>query len=146
VAGGPVGVAFAPNGEVWFHEDGDGSVTVVDSKTDEVTKVIQTGGKGAGRMAVSADGRFAASPHSASEDVAIIDAKNKTVLATVKIGKGPGFPMFSPDSTKLYVMESGMGDLVVVDLKSMSVSARYKVGTDPFGGGIRMTSRSSGSR
>ena len=146
VAGGPVGVAFAPNGEVWFHEDGDGSVTVVDSKTDEVTKVIQTGGKGAGRMAVSPDGRYAASPHSTSEDVAIIDAVNKTVLSTVKIGKGPGFPMFSPDSTKLYVMESGMGDLVVVDLKSMSVSARYKVGTDPFGGGIRMIPRSSSSR
>jgi YVTN family beta-propeller protein len=139
VAGGPVGVAFAPNGEVWLHEDGDGSVTVVNSKTDEVIKVIQTGGKGAGRIAVSPDGRYAASPHSTSEDVAIIDAPNKTVLATVKIGKGPGFPMFSPDSTKLYVMESGMGDLVVVDLKTMSVSARYKVGTDPFGGGVRIT-------
>ena len=25
VAGGPVGVAFAPNGDVWLHEDGDGS-------------------------------------------------------------------------------------------------------------------------
>src|SRR4029077_12483910 len=72
-------------------------------------------------------------------DVAIIDAASKTVLATVKIGKGPGFPMFSPDSTRLYVMESGMGDLVVIDLKTMSVSARYKVGTDPFGGGVRIT-------
>jgi YVTN family beta-propeller protein len=138
VAGGPVGVAFAPNGEVWLHEDGDGSVTVVDSKTDDVVKVIPTGGQGAGRMAVSRDGRYAASTHSTSEDVAIIDAPAKTVAATVKIGKGPGFPLFSPDSTKLYVMESGMGDLVVVDLKTMKVAARYKVGTDPFGGGVKV--------
>jgi YVTN family beta-propeller protein len=137
VEGGPVGVAFAPNGEVWFHEDGDGSVTVADGRTDEVIKVIPTGGKGAGRIAVSADGRYAASTHSTSEDVAIIDAANKTVLSTVKIGKGPGFPLFSPDNTRLYVMESGMGDIVVVDLKTMSVGARYKVGTDPFGGGLR---------
>ena len=137
VQGGPVGVAFAPNGDVWFHEDGDGSVTVVDSKTDEVTKVIQTGGKGAGRMAVSPDGRFAASPHSESQDVAIIDAVNKTILSTIKIGKGPGFPLFSPDSTKLYVLESGNGDVVVIDLKSMAVAARYKIGTDPFGGGVK---------
>ena len=141
VEGGPVGVAFAPNGEVWFHEDGDGSVTVVDSKKDEVIKVIQTGGKGAGRMAVSPDGRFAASPHSESQDVAIIDAVNKTVLSTVKIGKGPGFPLFSPDSTKLYVLESGNGDVVVIDLKSMSVAARYRIGTDPFGGGVKTTAR-----
>jgi YVTN family beta-propeller protein len=139
VAGGPVGVAFAPNGEVWFHEDGDGSVTVADSKTDEVIKVIPTGGKGAGRMAVSSDGRFAASTHSDSEDVAIIDAAKKTVMSTVKIGKGPGFPVFSPDNTKLYVFESGMGDVVVVDLQTMSVAARHKVGTDPFGGGLKTT-------
>ncbi len=139
IAGGPVGVAFAPNGDVWFHEDGDGSVTVVDSKTDTVTKVIQTGGKGAGRMAVSPNGRFAASPHSDSRDVAIIDAAHKTMLATIPIGRGPGFPMFSPDSTKLYVEESGNGDLVVIDLKTMAVGARYKIGTDPFGGAVRMT-------
>ncbi len=136
VEGGPVGVAFAPNGEVWFHEDGDGSVTVADSKTDQVIKVIQTGGKGAGRMAVSRDGRYAASTHSTSEDVAIIDAGTKTIVSTVKIGRGPGFPMFSPDNTKLYVLNSGMGDVAVIDLKTMSVAARHKVGKDPFGGGI----------
>jgi YVTN family beta-propeller protein len=141
VEGGPVGVAFAPNGEVWIHEDGDGSVTVVDSKTDDVIKVIPTGGTGAGRMAVSPDGRFAASTHSDSQDVAIIDTAAKTVRATVKIGKGPGFPSFSPDSTRLYVMESGMGDVVVVDLAAMAVAARYKIGTDPFGGGIRLSTR-----
>src|SRR5437763_9941170 len=77
VDGGPVGVAFAPNGEVWLHEDGDGSVTVVDSKKDAVIKVIQTGGKGARRIAVSADVRSAASPHSETQDVAVIDAANK---------------------------------------------------------------------
>jgi len=145
VQGGPVGVAFAPNGEVWFHEDGDGSVTVADSKTDAVTKVIQTGGKGAGRMAVSPDGRDAASTHSESQDVAIIDGASKEVLSTVKIGKGPGFPMFSPDSTKLFVLESGMGDMVVIDAKTMSVAGRYKLGTDPFGGGIRSTPRRTSS-
>ena len=138
VEGGPVGVAFAPNGEVWIHEDGDGSVTVIDSAADRVTKVIPTGGKGAGRMAVSPDGRYAASTHSDSEDVAVIDAAAKTIAATVKIGKGPGFPVFSPDSATLYVMNSGMGDVVAVDLKTMSVAKRHKVGTDPFGGGLRV--------
>ena len=139
VQGGPVGVAFAPNGEVWLHEDGDGSVTVVDSKTDEVVKVIPTGGKGAGRMAVSPDGKFAASTHSESEDVAIIDTATRAVAATVKVGKGPGFPMFSPDSTKLYVLNSGMGDVAVIDVKTKAVTTRHKVGTDPFGGGLRTT-------
>ena len=146
VAGGPVGVAFAPNGDVWLHEDGDGSVTVVDSKKDEVIQVIPTGAKGAGRIAVSPDGRFAASTHSESQDVALIDAARRELIANVHIGRGPGFPLFSPDSTKLYVMESGMGDLVVVDVQAQKVAARYKVGTDPFGGGIRSLAAASTRR
>jgi YVTN family beta-propeller protein len=55
----------------------------------------------------------------------------------VKIGRGPGFPVFSPDSAKLYVMNSGEGDVAIVDLKEMKVVARHYVGTNPFGGGLR---------
>jgi YVTN family beta-propeller protein len=141
VAGGPVGVGFAPNGEVWIHNDGDGSVHVIDGRTDEVVKVLKDLGQGAGRMAVSPDGKWAASTHGGTQDVAVIDANAKTVAATVKLGRGPGFPVFSPDSTRLYVMNSGEGDVAVVDLKEMKVVARHNVGVDPFGGGLRFTGR-----
>jgi YVTN family beta-propeller protein len=148
VQGGPVGVGFAPNGEVWIHGDGDkavgdGWVTVIDSKTDQVIKTIQTGGKGAGRMAVSPDGKWAASTHGTSLDVAIINTAKKEVERTVMVGKGPGFPLFSPDSMKLYVMNSGDGNVSVIDLKTKQVTASHKVGTDPFGGGIRIRTGSS---
>ena len=136
VKGGPVGVAFRPNGEVWLHEDGDGSVTVLD-KTDSVVQVIDTGGKGAGRIAVSPDGRYAASTHGGTQDVALIDTETRAVVASVPLGRGPGFPLFSPDSSKLYVMNSGSGDVAVIDVKSRTLTARHKVGTDPFGGAIK---------
>ena len=138
VKGGPVGVAFAPNGEVWLHEDGDGSVTVVDGKTDEVKAIIPTGGTGAGRIAVSSDGKYAASTHSGSGDVALIDVAARKVAASIPLGKGPGFPLFSPDSSKLYVMNSGEGDVAVIDVAAKKVSARHKVGVNPFGGAVRL--------
>lgn len=137
IEGGPVGVGFAPNGEVWIHNDRDGAVHVIDGRKDEVVKVLKGLGEGAGRMAVSPDGRWAASTHSTTQDVAVIDASTKTVAATVKIGRGPGFPVFSPDSTKLYVMNSGEGDVAIVDLTTMKVVARHYVGVNPFGGGLR---------
>ena len=136
IPGGPVGVGFAPNGDVWIHNDGDGTVHVIDSKKDSVVQVLKNLGQGAGRMAVSRDGKWAASTHGTSQDVALINAATKEVAATIKIGKGPGFPVFSPDGTQLYVMNSGEGDVVVIDTKTMSISARYKVGVNPFGGGI----------
>jgi YVTN family beta-propeller protein len=137
VEGGPVGVAFTPDGEAWIHSDYDGSVTVIDMATDEVVDRIETGGMGAGRMAVSPDGRYAASTHGDTEDVAIIDTASREVVASVPLGQGPGFPLFSPDSDKLYVMNSRGGDVVVVDLGSMAEEARYDVGVNPFGGTIR---------
>lgn len=146
IEGGPVGVGFAPNGEVWIHNDRDGAVHVIDGKTDRVVHTMQSLGQGAGRMAVSADGRWAASTHSGSQDVAIIDALKRQVVATVPLGRGPGFPVFSPDSTKLYVMNSGAGDVAVLDLKTMSVSARHKVGVNPFGGGLRFPQGQSSSK
>jgi YVTN family beta-propeller protein len=139
VKGGPVGVAFRPNGEVWLHEDGDGSVTVVNSTSDEVVAVIPTAGKGAGRIAVSPDGAFAASTHSGSGDVALIDTTTRQVVASVPLGKGPGFPLFSPDSSALYVMNAGEGDVAVIDVAARRVTARHKVGVNPFGGAIRLS-------
>jgi DNA-binding beta-propeller fold protein YncE len=142
VPGGPVGVDFAPNGEVWIHCDGnngiEGTVNVIDSKTDKVIKMIQTPGKGAGRMAVSRDGKWAASTHGDSKDVAIIDAEKKELMGSVEVG-GLGFPLFSPDSTKLYVMVTTTSDIAVLDLKSMKVVDRWKAGEETFGGGIRYT-------
>lgn len=145
IPGGPVGVGFAPNGEVWIHNDGDGTVHVIDSAKDEVVQVLEGLGKGAGRMAVSADGRWAASTHGGTQDVALIDARTKQVAATIPLGRGPGFPVFSPDGSRLYVMNSGGGDVAVIDTAEKRVVARHKVGVNPFGGGLR-TSASSPPR
>lgn len=139
--GGPVGVGFAPNGEVWIHNDGDGAVHVVDSTTDTVVHTMRDLGKGAGRMAVSADGRFAASTHGGSEDVALIDAKARSQLARIRLGKGPGFPLFSPDGSRLYVMNYGEGDLAVIDTATRAIVARHKVGATPFGGSLMVAPR-----
>lgn len=136
VPGGPVGVGFAPNGDVWIHCDGDGSVKVIDSKRDSVVATLTNLGQGAGRMAVSLDGRWAASTHGTSQDVAIINAATRQVVATVKIGAGPAFPVFSPDGSKLYTMNVGENDVAVIDMKTTAVTARFKVGAEPFGGGI----------
>ena len=136
IEGGPVGVAFSAS-EAWVHSDYDGSVAVIDTGNDEVVEIIQTGGEGAGRISVSPDGRFAASTHGGTQDVAIIDTRTRSVVATVPLGPGPGFPLFSPGSDKLYVMNSRAGDVAVVDMKSMEVEARYAVGVNPFGGSIR---------
>jgi YVTN family beta-propeller protein len=139
VQGGPNGVDFSPNGEVWVNGDRDGSVTVIDSKTDKVVKVIQPRVKGAGRVAVSPDGRLVAATH--GPEVSVIDVATRQVLADLKISAddtGHGFPLFSPDSTALHVMNEFSDDMVTFDVKTMTqVGGRVPIGGAAFGGGIR---------
>jgi YVTN family beta-propeller protein len=152
VDGGPVGVDFTPNGEAWIHGDGDGSVTVIDMAKDSVVARITNTGTGAGRIAVSPDGKWAASAHGTSMDVAIIDTQTKRVVARVPVG-GLGFPLFSPDSKRLYVETAATytgtppmvttkseGGVTVIDVATRQVVARWPVGVNPFGGSIRYLS------
>jgi YVTN family beta-propeller protein len=112
----PNGVAFGgANGEVWVNGDGDGSVTVIDPDSDKVIKVIHPRVKGAGRVAVSPDGRLAAATQ--GKDV-------------------------SPDSSTLHVMNELSNDMVTFDMRSMTpIGGRIPVGTISFGGGIRVLRR-----
>lgn len=149
VEGGPVGIAFK-NGQAWVHEDYDGSVTIIDTKADSVIGRIENTGTGAGRIAVSPDGRWAASTHGTSGDVAIINTMTKEVTRVPVASLG--FPLFSPDSQKLYVMTSrtyagsppnvtteAQGGVTVIDIATMKAVARYPAGVSPFGGDIRYT-------
>jgi DNA-binding beta-propeller fold protein YncE len=46
----------------------------------------------------------------------------------------------SPDGKTLHAAIPN-GPHVVIDLKTMTVAARHKVGVNPFGGGLRLTTR-----
>ena len=140
----PNGVDFGgPNDEVWVNGDGDGSVTVIDSTTDEVIKVIQPRVMGAGRVAVSSNGRFAAATQ--GPEVSIIDTRTKEILASLRISpddSGHGFPLFSPDSNTLHVMNESTDDMVTFDMTTLrQVGTRAPIGGASFGGGIRVLDR-----
>lgn len=139
VDGGPNGVSFAPNGEAWINGDRNGSVTVIDPVSLTVSKVFESRTKGAGRTAVSADGKWAAATH--GTEVTVFNVATKTVAAdfTFTLGEtGHGFPLFSPDGTKLHVLDEFSGTLSTFDLISMTdTGMRASVGGAAFGGGIR---------
>jgi YVTN family beta-propeller protein len=152
VTGGPRGVAFTAT-EAWVRQDNDGTVAVIDSAKDEVVHVVQTEGKGNGRIAVSPDGRYAASGYGVTRNVAIIDTQKRQVVAmvnlftaTTKQGPFNAFPLFSPDSSKLYVMNPPDGEVCVVDVKDWKIVQRHKVGVNPFGGGVRIIADRSTSQ
>jgi len=140
----PSGVDFGgPNGEVWVNGDGDGSVTVIDSTTDKVIKVIQPRMKGSGRIAVSPDGRFAAATQ--NKEVSIIDTRTKEIVAAMQFSpegaaSGHGYAVFSPDSGTLHVMDESSGDMATFNMRDLKAPPKRsaRIGANSFGGGIRV--------
>lgn len=137
----PTGVSFGgPNGEAWVNGDGDGSITVIDTRTDEIIKTIQPRSAGAGRTATSPNGVWAASTHGV--DVSIIDTESQEIIATRRLTSGErehGFPVFSPDSNVLHVMNEISDDIVSFDMRTLEeTGVRTYVGDTVFGGGIRI--------
>ena len=149
VQGGPMDVVFLPGDEVWV-DAADGSISIIDSSKDVVKQVIQTGGKGVGRIAVASDIRYVATTHKDSGDVTILQPMTKEVVKTVATGAGASSPAFAPKTESkgaylpaptdtLYVSDEGDSDVAVVDLTTMSVSHRQKVGKGLIGDLIHYT-------
>ena len=142
----PTGIAFGgPNGEAWVNGDGDGSITAIDTRIDEIIEVIEPRVPGAGRTAVSPDGRLAAATQ--GPEVTIIDTRTREVLANLRISPegddtGHGFPVYSPDSRTLHVMNESSDDMVNFDMVTMTrTGPRIPIGATVFGGGIRLLGR-----
>ena len=139
----PTGVDFGgPNEEAWVNGDGDGSITVIDTRSDQIVEVIEPAVSGGGRTAVSPDGRLVASTHGPL--VTILDTRTREVLASLQISpegddRGHGFPLFSPDSQTLHVMNELSDDMVNFDMRTMTqIGPRVPIGGTVFGGGIRL--------
>jgi YVTN family beta-propeller protein len=143
----PGGVAFGgPNDEVWISGDGDGSVAMIESKTDKVIKLLHPRTNGGVRIVNSPDGRFVAATQ--GREVSIIDTTTQGIIATHPISPdgmdvGHGYPVFSPDGNKLHVMNESSGDMVTIDMKDLSAAPirSAHIGNNSFGGGIRVISQ-----
>ena len=111
-------------------------MTVVDSKTDEVVATIPTGGKGAGRIAVSPDGAVAASTHNGSGDVALIDTATRAPVHEITFAiPGVARELVQPvglrlsrDGSKAFVALGPANRVAVIDTATFTVEKYLLVG------------------
>jgi YVTN family beta-propeller protein len=83
------GLALSPNEkELWVTSLSDGGVYVYDIATKKFSKEILTGAC-PNWIGFSPDGKYVTVSNCGSNDAAVIDAKSREVLATVKTGEGP---------------------------------------------------------
>ncbi len=109
-----------------------GTVSVIDTATDNVTATVNVGFNPAG-IAVNPSGTKIYVANMNSNNVSVIDTANNTVSATVPIGASPQGVAVNPSGTKVYVTNEGSNTASVIDTATNTVIATVPVGNQPYG-------------
>lgn len=111
------GVAMAPDGRnAYFTAGQTGYVVEIDTKTNEVTRAIPTGGKISHMVYVSADGKRLFTANITSENISVIDRATGKLITQIPCGPGCEGLAFTPDGKYLWAGNQTGGTITVIDL------------------------------
>lgn len=111
------GVAMAPDGRnAYFTAGQTGYVVEIDTKTNEITRAIPTGGKISHMVYVSADGKTLFTANITSENISVIDRETGKLITQIPCGPGCEGLAFTPDGKYLWAGNQTAGTITIVDL------------------------------
>ena len=118
--------AYIPN-------QGDGTVSVIDTTNDTVIATVVVGRYPIG-VGVSPDGSKVYIGNASDNTVSVINTADNTVIATVGLtGENSRGVSVSPDSSKMYVANSDSYSVSVINAANNTVIATVEVGSGPRG-------------
>jgi len=134
VGDSPTGVCISPDGtNAYVANENDGTVSVINTTYDSVVATVPVGIPAEG-VIVSPDGMKVYVAFG-GEGVSIINAKNNTVIGTLRLGNNtnPDGICISPDGTRVYVANEFSNTVSVIDTYNDTLLANVVVGSGPYG-------------
>jgi YVTN family beta-propeller protein len=134
VGKGPEGIDISPDGsEVWAANSGDGTVSVIDTKTKKVKDTINVGTKHSNRVKFAPDGLFVLISDIGSGDLVVVNTATRKETKRLHLGSSAAGILIVPDGSKAFVAVSGDNKVAVVDLQNFNVLTTFETGKDPDG-------------
>jgi PQQ-dependent catabolism-associated beta-propeller protein len=132
---------FTADGKfVWVSAEIGGTVSVIDTATRQIVKVIGFEVAGVNAEAiqpvgvrVTADGKLAFVALGPANRVAVVDAQTYEVLDYLLVGQRVWQLAFNPDQTRLYTTNGVSNDISVIDVAEVEVIKSITVGNQPWG-------------
>ena len=116
----PVALALSPDAQrVYVANSTDGTISVINTATNEVTATIAvgpglTGEQAPGGVAVSPDGTRLYVTNGGKNTVAVISTATNAVINTIPVGSAPEGIAISPDGHRLYVANYSSNTVSVI--------------------------------
>jgi YVTN family beta-propeller protein len=131
---GPEGFDVSPDGlELWAAHSRDGGVSIIDLAGKTVKQTIDLKTKRSNRLKFTPDGRLVLVSDLDTGDLVVVDAKSRTVVKRVPLGRAPSGILVVPDGSRAYVALTGDNQLAAVDLTTFAVTGRITLGAAPDG-------------
>ncbi len=134
VGKGDEGFDVAPDGsELWTANAQDGTLSVIDLKTQTVTATLDSKTFGANRLKFTPDGKLVFISSLRDGDLVIYGVASRRVFKRVNIGHGAAGILMDAEGNRAFVSCGPDNYVAVVDLKSLEVTGHIDVGGEPDG-------------
>ncbi|MGC2532876.1 MAG: YncE family protein [Candidatus Sulfotelmatobacter sp.] len=134
VGKGCEGFDVSPDGkEIWVANAGDGTVSIIDVASKQVTLTLAADVVSANRLKFTPDGKLALISTLRGPDVTVIDTAARKTVKRIAVGHGAAGIQMQPDGARAFVACSPDGYVAVIDLHSLKVTGRIEAGHDPDG-------------
>ena len=133
------GVGVTPDGRwVWAGNRAEDTISVIDTRTLEVTKHIPSPGFPY-RVQFTPDGKLALVPHAQASSLVVADVASQTILKSIKLGltkvaePSTAGVFQHPDNRHAFVTVRNDNSMLVLDLTTGETLARVEVQNSPDG-------------
>jgi YVTN family beta-propeller protein len=134
VGRGAEGFDVSPDGrQLWAANAGDGSVSIVDLESRQVTATIPAGVNTANRLKFTPDGKLVFVSLLTGPEIVVLDAASRSVVKRIHSGRGAAGIQMEPGGARAYVSCTPDNYVAVIDLKSLEIVDRIDAGKQPDG-------------
>jgi YVTN family beta-propeller protein len=134
VGNGSEGFDVSPDGkEIWVANAADGTVSIIDVASKQVTQTLAADVGGANRLKFTLDGKLVFISSLRGSDVTVIDGATRKTIKKIAVGHGAAGILMQPDGSRVFVACSPDGYVAVIDLHLLEVVGRIEAGQDPDG-------------
>ena len=134
VGAGSEGFDVSPDGkEIWVANAGDGTVSIIDAASKQVTQTLAADVASANRLKFTPNGKLVLISALRGNEVTVIDTATRKVSKRIAVGHGSAGIVMQPDGARAYIACTPDGYVAVLDLHSLQVVGQVEAGKDPDG-------------
>ncbi len=134
VGRGDEGFDISPDGrELWTADAQDGTLSVIDLQTRQVTETIDAHIVGSNRLKFTPDGKYVLISNLRGPNLVIYNAATRKEVKQIPIGHGAAGILMDPVAHRAFIACSPDNYIVVLDLAAFTVTGHLDVGGQPDG-------------